>query len=181
MIVSLVGRTISGSSSLPAGRKPPSGSGSRRWWVTTAHFLGKPLDVLSFLLKKAHGDEQGEISILVPCRLEHVIQRPLHILPQSITPRLDHHTASDRTVFGQVRGADHLLVPFRVVLSTGGTDRILGSFCHRKVLPLVGDNLGKHGTQPTYEIGFAAKMQRQGTITSCDPISPDCADLGCTI
>ena len=47
MIVSEVGRTISGSGSSAAGCSLPSSPCSSRWWVTTAISLAKPSTCLA--------------------------------------------------------------------------------------------------------------------------------------
>ena len=62
--------------------------------------LGKPLDVLGLFLQKTHRYKQREISILMPRVLEHPIERFLHVFPEGIPPRLDHHATANRAVFG---------------------------------------------------------------------------------
>ena len=117
MIVSLVGRTMSGSSSLAdgAGRRPPLPSGSSRWCVTTAHSLAKPSTCSRLLLQEAQRDEQREVGVLVPGGLEHRVEPPLDVLPDRVAPRLDHHAAADVGVLGQVGRLDDLLIPLGIV------------------------------------------------------------------
>ena len=128
MIVSLVGRTISGSSSCAdgAGRSPPLPSGSSRWCVTTAHSLANPSTCSRFLLQEAHRNEQREVGVLVPGLLEHRVEPPLHVLPDRVAPRLDDHAAADVGVLGQVGRLDDLLVPLGIVFGAGGGDCVLG-------------------------------------------------------
>ena len=60
MIVSLVGRTTSGSSSSPAGISLPPGPASRRWCVTTAHSLAKPSTCSASFSRKESGMKSGK-------------------------------------------------------------------------------------------------------------------------
>ena len=92
--------------------------------------LCKPLNVLRFLFEIAHGNEEREIGVHVTRRLEHLVERRLHVLPKGISPRLYDHAAADGAVFRQVGGFDYLLVPLGIVLFPRGLD--CGSFflCH---------------------------------------------------
>ena len=71
MIVSLVGRTISGSSSCAegAGRKPPFPSGSSRWCVTTAHSLANPSTCSASFSRKLSGMNSGKYAFSCPVAL----------------------------------------------------------------------------------------------------------------
>jgi hypothetical protein len=85
--------------------------------------LGEALDVLGLLLKEGLGDEQREVGVAVPRRLEHRVHVALDVLPQGVAPRFDDHAAADRRILGQVGGADDLLIPLGVVLGTSGSNR----------------------------------------------------------
>ena len=122
MIVSLVGRTISGSSSFGrrGGPQAPCAVGFQPMVGDDGAFLGEPLDVLGLLFQEAHRDEQRKIGVLVPGRLEHRVELPLDVLPDGVAPGLDDHAAADVGVLGQVGRLDDLLVPLGVVLGAGG-------------------------------------------------------------
>ncbi len=85
--------------------------------------LGEALDVLGLLLEEAHRDEQREVGVLVPGRLEHAVQGLLHVLPDAVAPGPDHHAPAHRRVLGQLRGPDDLLIPLRVVFRSRRRDR----------------------------------------------------------
>ena len=63
---------------------------------------GEPLHVLLFPLDEAHGDQEGEIGVLVPRILEEAIQALLHVLPDAVTPGPDDHAPPDRGVVCQL-------------------------------------------------------------------------------
>ena len=129
MIVSLVGRTMSGSSSLADGAGRSAGLcriGLQPMVRDDRALLGEALDVLGLLLQEAHRDEQREVRVLVAGGLEHRVEPPLDVLPDGVAPRLDDHAAADVGVLGQVGGLDHLLVPLGVVFFAGRRDGGLG-------------------------------------------------------
>ena len=80
----------------------PSGFGFEAVMGDDGAFLGKALGVLLFLFEKRFGDEKREVGVLVPGRLEHIVQGPLHLFPDRIAVRLDDHAAADGGVLGQV-------------------------------------------------------------------------------
>ena len=88
MIVSLVGRTISGSSSFAIGRGPQAALAVRLQPMVRHDraLLGEAFDVLGFLLQEAHRDEQREVGVLVPGGLEHRVEPPLDVLPDARSP-----------------------------------------------------------------------------------------------
>ena len=102
MIVSQVGRTTSGSSSLPGGHELAVGSGLEAMMRDDGAFLGEALDVLGLLFQKAQRDEQREIGVLMAGLLEHPIEHALHVFPEGIAPRLDHHAAAHGGILGQI-------------------------------------------------------------------------------
>jgi hypothetical protein len=76
MIVSDVGRTMSGSSSAAAVRDD-------------CHLRRESLDVLGLLVQEALGNEKREVGVLVSRRLEHVVQGALHPFPDAVAVRAD--------------------------------------------------------------------------------------------
>ena len=85
-------------------------------------FLGEPLHMVRLLLQKTERDEQRKIGVLMPRRLEHPVQHPLHVLPDRPAPRLDHHAPPHRRHLRQIRRLDDLLVPFGIIVGTSGSD-----------------------------------------------------------
>ncbi len=93
-------------------------------------FLGESLDMIGFFLQETQGNEQREIGIFDTCILEHVIQYPHDVFPQSISPWLDDHTPPDRGFLRHVRCLDHLLIPFRIVFHPCRRNCCFFLFCH---------------------------------------------------
>ena len=72
IIVSEVGRTISGSSSSASGSAstpPPPSIERSRWCVTTAHSLAKPSTCSASLLRKDTGMKSGKYAFWAPAAL----------------------------------------------------------------------------------------------------------------
>ena len=132
MIVSLVGRTMSGSSSLAIGRRLQAALavGLQPMVRHDGAFLGEPFDVLRLFLQEAHRDEQREVGVLVARGLEHRVELALDVLPDRKAPRLDDHAAADVGVLGQVGRFDDLLVPLGIILGPGRADGGLGLLGH---------------------------------------------------
>jgi hypothetical protein len=86
-------------------------------------FLGETFDVLSFLLHVAERNEERKISVLMPGRLEHGVERPLHVFPDAVAPGLDHHATTNVARLRHVARADDLLIPFRKIFRAARTDR----------------------------------------------------------
>ena len=94
-------------------------------------FLGESLDMLSLLLQVAQGNEEREVSVLVACRLEHSVERPLHPLPKSVTPRTDHHASAHLGILGHLRTPDDLLVPLGKIFFATRGNSVFVAFAHR--------------------------------------------------
>ena len=75
------------------------------------HLRRKPLHVLRLPREEALRDEQREVGVLVAGVLEHLVQGPLHLLPDGIPVGPDDHAATDRAVIGELRPGDDLIVP----------------------------------------------------------------------
>src|SRR6476659_4575152 len=86
-------------------------------------FLGETFDMLRFFLHIAERNEEREVSVLMPGRLEHGVERPLHVFPDAVAPGLDHHATTDVARLRHVTGADDLLIPFGEVLRSTRADR----------------------------------------------------------
>ena len=85
-------------------------------------FLGETFDVLRFLLQVAERNEEREIGVLVPGRLEHGVERALHVFPDAVAPGLDHHAAAHVARLRHVGGADDLLIPFGKIFLAARAD-----------------------------------------------------------
>ncbi len=83
-------------------------------------FRREALRVLRLLFKIGQRDQQREISVLMPRRLEAAVKLLLDQLPDAVAPRLDHHAAPRLRVLREVGGLDHLLVPLGKILFSGG-------------------------------------------------------------
>ena len=111
-------------------------------------FLGEAVDVRGFLLDVADRDEEREVGVHVAGLLELLVEVAVDVLPESVTPRLDHHATADRAVLGQVGMLDHLEVPFRIVILAGRGDgglRFGGGLLGHKVSKEARDAEGQDG------------------------------------
>ncbi len=124
MIASEVGRTTS----LSASSSPPP-------WVTYATCGANPSTCSASLLQKALGNEQREIRVHVPGRLDAAVERLLNQLPDRIAVRPDDHATLDRRVVGELRALDDVQVPTREVFRAGrdfGDEAVrFVVFCHQ--------------------------------------------------
>ena len=93
----------------------------------------EPLDVLCLSLEVRLGDEQWEVGVLRPRRLDASVDLRLDPLPDRIAVGPDDHGPSDRTVLGELRLGEDVLVPARKVLRLGGEHALL---CHDGCHPL---------------------------------------------
>ena len=109
MTASEVGRTTSGSSSsLPAGVGHDGELG------------GEALHVLGLAPEVALRDEQREVGVLVPGRLDPAVQVRLEELPDAVAVGADDHRAPDRPPVGELGAQDQLVVPGGEVLALAG-------------------------------------------------------------
>ena len=123
MIVSEVGRTTSGSVSLPVGTSLPSGPDLEAMMRHDRAFLRETGDVLGFLFEIAERNEKREVGVLVAGRLEHLVELRLHQFPDAVAPRLDHHAAAHVGIFRHVGGGDDGLVPLGKIVRAARIDR----------------------------------------------------------
>ena len=90
--------------------------------------FGKALHMVGLLAEKGLGDKQREIGIFMAGLLEHRVQLALHLLPNRVTVRFDHHAPPDGRPFGQTRFYHQIVIPLRVVLFPRG--QLFQLFCH---------------------------------------------------
>mmetsp|Transcript_10870 Transcript_10870/g.30529 ORF Transcript_10870/g.30529 Transcript_10870/m.30529 type:complete len:403 (+) Transcript_10870:370-1578(+) len=83
-------------------------------------FLGKSVDVFSFLAQEALGNEHGEVCVLHVVTLDPSIEVGTDNVPEGHAPGLDDHAAADGAGFGKTGVADDGGVPLGVVLGAGG-------------------------------------------------------------
>ncbi len=81
---------------------------------------GEALHVLGLALEEAHGDEHGEVEVLVAGGLEHGVHVLLDVLPQRVAVRLDDHGAANRALVHHVGAIDDVVVPAAEVLGVSG-------------------------------------------------------------
>src|SRR5215467_1484998 len=81
-------------------------------------FFGKTFGVFLFFFEEGFRHEEREVSVLMTRRLEHVVQRSLHLFPYRKTIRLDHHAAANGRVFRQAGPLNDLVVPLGIVFRT---------------------------------------------------------------
>ena len=84
------------------------------------HFLGKAFDMLGLTLEIGERDEDREIGIFMPRRLDPVVEQALHALPDAEAPRADHHAAAHARFLGHFGGTDDILVPGREIVFAPG-------------------------------------------------------------
>src|SRR6266487_539696 len=100
--------------------------------------LRESFDVLGLLREVAHRDEEREVRVLMARRLDHVVERALHQLPDAIAVRPDHHAPAHRGVIGELRLHDDIAVPLAEVLRAWGDSLRFSvlSLCHQSKYPL---------------------------------------------
>ena len=62
--------------------------------------LSEALHVVGLAAEEALGDEEGEVGVVVPRLLEHIIELALHALPDRIAVGLDDHAATYGAALG---------------------------------------------------------------------------------
>ena len=87
MIVSDVGRHDERLFELAGRHELAVGVGLQTMVRDDRALLREALDVRGFLLQERQRDEQREVRVLVARRLEHVVERALHVLPERVAPR----------------------------------------------------------------------------------------------
>ena len=80
------------------------------------------LNVLGLAPEVALGDEQREVGVLRPRRLDAGVDLGLHALPDGVAVRPDDDRAPDRAALGQFRLGQDVLVPLGEIVRLGGED-----------------------------------------------------------
>ena len=123
-------------------------------------FLGEAFDVLRFFREIAQRNEKREVGVLVPGRLEHGVELALHVFPDAVAPRLDHHAAAHVGRFGQLGRADDLLIPFGKIFLAPRGDRGLRLFWFVRPSEAETCTRAKRNRQPAFR---------------CEPTDASCA------
>src|SRR5207302_9082378 len=89
-------------------------------------------DVVGLALDVALGDEQGEVGVAGPGRLDAGVQLGHHALPYGVAVGADDHRAPHGPVVGQLGPGHHVLVPAGEVLALGGEHGRLLGLRHRR-------------------------------------------------
>ena len=82
--------------------------------------LGETLHMVGLTAEKRLGYEKREIGIDMARLLEHVVQSPVHLLPDGISVWLYHHASANSRTFGKTRLHHEVVVPLRIILGTAG-------------------------------------------------------------
>ena len=126
MIVSEVGLTTSGSvNGLGAGTNPlprPARAGMR----DDGAFFGEAFDVLRFLGEITQRNEKREIGVAMAGRRNMRVELTLHVFPDPVAPRTNHHATAHVRGLGQFGRANDLLIPFGKIFVAPRRDRGFG-------------------------------------------------------
>src|SRR6266550_6671311 len=80
--------------------------------------LRESFDVLGLLREVAHRDEEWEVRVFMARRLDHVVERALHQLPDAVAVRPDDHAPAHRRIVRQLRLGNDVAVPFAEVFGS---------------------------------------------------------------
>ena len=103
-------------------------------------FLRKTFHVLGFAREERFWNQQWEIGVLNAGLLEHAVQDVLHLFPNRIAVRLDHHAAAHVRLLCQVGFHHQLIIPLRIIHAA--FRQLFQFFCHCVVFIFYA-NLGK--------------------------------------
>jgi len=118
--IALAVSSILAGASVPAqAQDAPSTTALGEVFVTASrdpcHLRREPCDVVLLLQQQAFGDQQREVGVDVPGRLDADVELALQMLPHRIAVRPDDHEALDRGVVGEFGLADDVEVPLRKI------------------------------------------------------------------
>ncbi len=85
-------------------------------------FLGEALDMLGFPGEVTQRNKQGEVRITMPSGAKHPVELALHVLPNAVAPRANHHATAYIRRLSQFRSANDLLIPFRKIFVSAWRD-----------------------------------------------------------
>src|SRR5207245_11099500 len=88
-------------------------------------FLGEAFNVFCFPREVTQRNKKREVSVAMTSGAEHRVELTLHVFPNSVSPRTNHHATPYVRGLGQFRGANHLLIPFRKVFVPARCNRSL--------------------------------------------------------
>jgi len=86
--------------------------------------------MLRFLGEIAQRNKKREIRVAMSGRAKHGVEMALHVFPNAVTPRTDHHATAHIGRLRQFGGANHLLIPLRKIFFTA---RRNCAFCDGRV------------------------------------------------
>src|SRR5947208_15483457 len=92
-------------------------------------------------------------------RLDHVVERALHQLPDAIAVRPDHHAPAHRGVIGELRLHDDIAVPLAEVLRAWGDALRFSvlSLCHQSKYQLRSLSHGTFASVPAFKSRTTAR------------------------
>ena len=82
--------------------------------------LCKTFHMFRFTAEERLRNQQRKIGIHVSRFLKHIVQLTLHFLPDSVSVRFDHHTATHSRLFCQIGLHHQLIIPLRIILAAFG-------------------------------------------------------------
>src|SRR5436190_20502254 len=145
--------------------------------------LRESLDVLGLLREVAHRDEEREVRVLMARRLDHVVERALHQLPDAIAVRPDHHAPAHRGVIGELRLHDDIAVPLAEVLRAWGDSLRFSvlSLCHQSKYPLRSLSNGTFASVPAFKSRTTARpaCRSSGPMITARGAPRDAASSSC--
>ena len=80
--------------------------------------LGKTLDVLGLAAQERFRNQQGEVGVLSASLLKHLVKLLLHLLPDSIAIRLDHHTSAYGRLLCHIGLYNQIIEPLAVIIGS---------------------------------------------------------------
>ena len=78
-------------------------------------FLGEAFNVFRFLGEITQRNKKREISVAMSGGAKHPVELTLHVFPNPVTPRANHHATAHVRRLGQFRRTDNLLIPLRKI------------------------------------------------------------------
>ena len=90
--------------------------------------LGETRHMFGLAAEERFRDEEREVCVLHACRLEHIVQDALHLFPDCISVRLDHHASAHGALFCQIGLDNQIVIPLRIILGT-----LRNLFCHNYI------------------------------------------------
>src|SRR5438105_15944228 len=90
--------------------------------------------MLGFLGEITQRNKKREISVAMAGRAKHCIELALHVFPDPVAPRTNHHTTAHVRGFSQFGCANHLWIPLRKIFGPPRRSRSLcgSSRTHRE-------------------------------------------------